>query len=206
MHLPIVALNNPSFIHESRRLTLAACVIEGMGLAKKMDDDLGGLIYTGPSHVYPQFQRSQFEKYQSEFNLKHLSIGLKKLAVQEKHLYPIKPPVFETKSVPTLDDLPPELKDDPKIQRAILNINKVCQCGSTKFVPSKITVNQSGRRPHVRDKVHVGGRRKMRCRKCSGCTAEPCRQCAPCTKPTLKKPCVLRTCKYPIPPQCPCFI
>ena len=80
-----------------------------------------------------------------------------------------------------------ELKKDLEIQKAIANRDKVCQCGTMK------------------DGNLVGGKRKVRCKKCTGCLAPKCKKCIFCVRPSMKKPCEQRKCLFPIVPKCPCF-
>ena len=62
-----------------------------------------------------------------------------------------------------------------------------------------------GEKGHKRAKVQVGGKRKIRCKKCTGCLAKKCMNCNHCKFPHLKKPCHDKVCLFPIAPKCPCF-
>jgi hypothetical protein len=66
--------------------------------------------------------------------------------------------------------VPEELKDDQEIQRAIANLDIVCRCGSMKEFKGE----SMGEKNYPKTKVLVGGKRKMRCKKCTGCLAPKC--------------------------------
>ena len=99
--------------------------------------------------------------------------------------------------------VPEELKEDLEIQKAIANRDKVCQCGTMKNM-SKAKILH--RKNHQKTRVLTGGKRKMRCKKCTGCLATKCNKCIFCIKASMKKPCENRKCLFPIVPKCPCFI
>ena len=171
-------------------------------MVEKKPDELGGLIYRGPD-IYEDFSLSLWKTYDTEYNLKKVSLPLSHVEVKEEHRYPITPPRFKLglkhlKDIPTI---PKELEDDPDIQRAAMNINKVCQCGSMKEWKGE----SKGEKGHKRAKVQVGGKRKIRCKKCTGCLAKKCMNCNHCQFPHLKKPCHDKVCLFPIAPKCPCF-
>jgi len=205
--LPIIA---QSFaINESRRLILAASVLEGMGLVEKFTDELSGLIFKGSAKPYEDFKQTLWDMHGSEHGLKKMQMSLTQVEVKEEHKYPIKPPAFDftkglkRKDIPTV---PKELENDTEIQRAIANLDRVCRCGSMKeYKGEKKVIKRAGHKNHVRKQVYVGGKRKMRCKKCTGCLAPRCKQCNFCTKPHLKKPCERRVCLFPVAPKCPCF-
>merc|ERR1712110_571777 len=70
--LPIIA---QSFaINESRRLILAASVLEGMGLVEKFTDELGGLIFKGTAKPYEDFKQTLWDMHGSEHGLKKLQM------------------------------------------------------------------------------------------------------------------------------------
>ena len=98
------------------------------------------------------------------------------------------------------------LKQDLEIQRAVANLNKVCRCGSMKEMETPNTIKRMGQKAHNRTRVLIGGKRKMRCKKCTGCKAPRCNKCIFCIKASMKKPCENRKCLFPIVPKCPCFI
>jgi len=198
--LPVIAEQYE--VNEARRLTVVASVLEGMDMVEKKADELGGLIYRGPD-IYEEFSLSLWKTYDTEYNLKKVSLPLSHVEVKEEHRYPITPPRFKLglkhlKDIPTI---PKELEDDPDIQRAAMNINKVCQCGSMKEWKGE----SKGEKGHKRAKVQVGGKRKIRCKKCTGCLAKKCMNCNHCKFPHLKKPCHDKVCLFPIAPKCPCF-
>jgi len=206
--LPIIG---ESFaVNESRRLTIAASILEGMGMVEKFTDELGGLAFKGPSKPYEDFKQTIWDTYGNEYNLKKVQMSLSHVEVKEEHRYPIKPPCFDFSVSLKGVDIPPvpeELKNDTEIQRAIANMGKVCRCGSTKELKgNQRIIQREGGKSHIRKQVYVGGKRKMRCKKCTGCLAPKCKKCNFCTKPHLKKPCERRNCLFPVVPKCPCFI
>ena len=91
-----------------------------------------------------------------------------------------------------------------KVQKPkfITNRGKVCRCGSTKVLAVPLQGNGEGQK---RSKVHVGGKRKVRCKECTGCLADNCKICKYCRLTHLKKACVERKCLFPVEPKCPCF-
>ena len=173
---------------------MAAAVLEGLGLVEKKNDELGGLIYKGPD-INQTFLRSLHEKHKTEYDLKYPTLSLPRVEVKDEHRYPIEPPTFASKSDLISASLPEDLAEDEEIQRAIRNLDKVCNCGS------RTSIENSRKSSVVR-----GGFRKKRCKKCPNCVMKPCEKCNFCTQPQLKKPCEKRVCLYPIPPKCPCFM
>ena len=99
-------------------------------------------------------------------------------------------------------------RSDPRLRKGVKGRSlgelsgKVCRCGSTKILAVPPQGNGVGKK---RSKVYVGGKRKVRCNKCTGCLAANCNICKHCRLPHWKKPCVERTCLFPILPECPCF-
>ena len=206
--MPIIADN--FLVNESRRLNIAASVLEGMDMVDKKTDELGGLIYKGPE-VYEEFEQAQWNFYDTKYDLKRVKLALSHVNVKEEHRYPIKPPCFKLNLItkPDIPHVPKELADDAGIQRSIINYGKVCRCGSTKNLntPLKIIRRRSGKVQEVkRGKVWTGGKQRSRCKKCTGCLAKKCNKCNYCRLPHLKKPCVDRKCLFPTIPKCPCFI
>jgi hypothetical protein len=193
--------------NEKRKLTYAASVLTGMGLAEMKNDELGGYVFTGHRRVYEEMQRSQFELHKEEFDLKDFELTLERVAFKEEHCYPIEPPTFPQDMLAGEDvgPLPEHLANDPEILRSIRNRGKFCQCGFTKENTTGMVIERDGHKSHVRQTVVVGGKRKQRCKKCDACLAKPCKKCNTCLNPKLKKPCLLRVCKYPVVPDCPCF-
>ena len=96
--------------------------------------------------------------------------------------------------------VPEELREDLQIQKAIANRGKVCQCGTMK----EISHTKKGQKTN-KNKVKIGGKRKMRCKKCVGCLASKCNKCVFCLNASMKKTCELRQCLFPVVPNCPCF-
>jgi hypothetical protein len=194
---------------ESRRLNIAASVLEGMDMVDKMEDELGGLVYKGQTKAYEEFMKNLLELYGTEHKLKKMKLHLPHVEVKEEHRYPIDPPQFVNKyRVPKdveIPEVPEELKDDTEIQRAIANLDKVCRCGSMKELEDANVIHREGHKSHIRTKVLVGGKRKNRCKKCTGCLAKPCKKCIFCIKKSMKKPCERRKCLFPVVPNCPCF-
>merc|ERR1711978_284467 len=91
--LPIV---NGSFpVNESRRLTIAASILEGMGVAEKLKDELGGFVFKGSAKPYEDFKQTLWDTYSTEFRLKELQMNLTEVEVKEEHRYPIKAPEFD---------------------------------------------------------------------------------------------------------------
>merc|ERR1712156_346114 len=207
--LPIV---NEGFANnESRRLTIAASILEGMGMAEKFTDELGGFVFKGSTKTYEEFKETLWDKYGSEFGLKKVQMNLTHVEVKEEHRYPIKPPAFDFKAIYTkkkeIPVVPEELKDDQDIQRAIANLDIVCRCGSMKELKgNQRIIKREGQKSHIRKQVLVGGKKKSRCKKCTGCLAPNCKKCKFCMFPHLKKPCENRVCLFPVVPKCPCFI
>ena len=173
---------------------MAAAVLEGLGLVEKKNDELGGLIYKGPD-INQTFLRSLHEKHKTEYDLKYPTLSLPRVEVKDEHRYPIEPPTFASKSDLITASLPEDLAEDEEIQRAIRNMEIVCQCGTRQK-------STSG----SRTMVTIGGFKKKRCKKCPNCLMKNCGKCVYCTNASLKKPCEKRVCLYPIPPKCPCFM
>ena len=177
-----------------------------MGIAEKLTDELGGFVFKGSAKLYDGFKQTLWDIYGLDFGLRKVQMNLTQVEVKEKHRYPITPPVFDFKAIYSkrkgIPVVPEELKDDQEIQRAVANLDKVCRCGSMKAFKGE----QGGEKGYVKSKVLVGGKRKLRCKKCTGCLAPNCKKCNFCTKPHLKKPCVNRVCLFPKVPNCPCFI
>jgi len=207
--LPII---NESFsVNESRRLTMSAAILEGLGMVEKITDELGGFVFNGTSKPYEDFKKTLWDMYSTEFSLKELQMNLTEVEVKEEHRYPIKAPEFDFRKALKRKDIvipevPEELKDDKDIQRAIVNYEKVCKCGSMKDWKGPLNKSKGAKRTMERKKVLVGGKRKLRCKKCTGCLAQNCKKCKFCTQPHLKKPCINRVCLFPVVPNCPCFI
>lgn len=188
-------------------MTVAVSVLEGLDLAKKHTDDLGGYVWIGQD-VYKKFRQVTFDNNQEKFDLKELNLTLKSVKVLEEHRYPIVPPAFTFQSEPRegIPAIPEGAENDEEIQRSIINRNKVCQCGSKKALSVPVRIARDGQKKHTRQTVMVGGLRRTRCKKCEGCLAEPCRKCNFCLVPSMKKPCKLRVCRFPVIPKCPCFV
>ena len=188
--LPIIAEN--FVVNESRRLNMVASILEGMDMVEKANDKLGGLIYKGPVKAFDDFKQNLWDSFgaTTEYNLKKVKLCLPHVEVKEEHRYPIETPQFVINYLASLSEVvvPEELKEDLEIQRAIANRDKVCRCGS------------------VIGGVLIGGKRKNRCKKCTGCLAIRCNKCIFCKRPHMKKPCENRKCLFPIVPKCPCFI
>jgi len=208
--LPILAENFA--VNESRRLTMVASILEGMGMVEKAIDELGGLIYKGPVQAYDNFMKNLWDSCgaTTEHNLKKVKLSLTHVEVKEEHRYPIEPPQFVNNYLAAVKEaevvVPEELKEDVEIQRAVANLNKVCRCGSMKEMETPNTIKRMGQKAHNRTRVLIGGKRKMRCKKCTGCKAPRCNKCIFCIKASMKKPCENRKCLFPIVPKCPCFI
>jgi len=204
--LPIIA---QGLQKQRRRFEVAASVLEGLGLTRKQPDDLGGYVYTGPDNIYSDYQDRLFNQHREEFNLKTFSLKLEQAEVKEEHRYTIIPPAFDLKAdlEYELAKLPEDIANDPEIQRAIINKGRVCRCGTSKAMNKEVMrKGKDGVKRQVRTTVMIGGRRKIRCKKCPGCTTPPCRKCRFCTTPSMKKPCELRVCQFPTVPKCPCFL
>ena len=173
---------------------MVASILEGMGMVEKAIDELGGLIYKGPVQAYDNFMKNLWDSCgaTTEHNLKKAKLSLTHVEVKEEHRYPIEPPQFVNNYLAAVKEaevvVPEELKKDLEIQRAIANRDKLCRCGS------------------VIGGVLIGGKRKNRCKKCTGCLAIRCNKCIFCKRPHMKKPCENRKCLFPIVPKCPCFI
>ena len=90
-------------VPDSRRFEMAASVLEGMSLALKKSDELGGLVYTGPN-IYQEFCQHLYDQNQNEHQLKDARLVLSPIEVKEEHRYPVKPPTFKqvTKVIPPL--------------------------------------------------------------------------------------------------------
>lgn len=206
--LPIIAENFA--VNESRRLTMVASILEGMGMVEKAEDELGGLIYKGPVQAFDDFKQNLWDSCgaTTEYNLKKVKLSLPHVEVKEEHRYPIEPPKFVNNYLASVSEVvvPDELKEDLEIQRAVANLNKVCRCGSMKEMEKPNTIKRMGQKAHNRTRVLIGGKRKMRCKKCTGCKAPRCNKCIFCIKASMKKPCENRKCLFPIVPKCPCFI
>lgn len=165
------------------------------------DDGLGGVVYKGP-FIFDDFIAKSFTKYASDFSLKELQLKLEPIEFEEQHLYQLRPPTFQLK--PFDDEDLDQLDEDMK--RAYLNKDKVCKCGSTMAMKDGgVMIERDGHKDHMRKNVYVGGQRKRRCKRCSGCLAPRCKQCIFCLNPRMKKPCQNTICKFPIVPNCPCF-
>ena len=171
---------------------MVASILEGMDMVEKANDKLGGLIYKGPVKAFDDFKQNLWDSFgaTTEYNLKKVKLCLPHVEVKEEHRYPIETPQFVINYLASLSEVvvPDELKEDLEIQRAIANRDKVCRCGS------------------VIGGVLIGGKRKNRCKKCTGCLAIRCNKCIFCKRPHMKKPCENRKCLFPIVPKCPCFI
>ena len=174
---------------ESRRLLNAAYILEGLDFVKQAKDELGGLIFTGPSNIFPQFSIQNFQAYQKVYGLKPFDIPLNRVKLHPKHYHPRPGPTFED----ALNSLAIDIADEKK-RRSILNRNVVCKCGY------KIAVQDS-----FKSKTLTGNFKRSRCRKCEGCTRQNCGQCKHCLNPKMKQACIHRTCLFPNVPKCPCF-
>ena len=198
VHLPLVAKLYQ--VDESRRILKIAAIFEGLGITENPSDDKGGIIYKGPD-VYEEFCRNQHLKYGKSLGLKKCSVKLDTVEIKEEYLYDIDVPQFEVKVVEESTELTEQEKEIAKI-----NLEKRCTCGHTKYIKGGIPVNnREGQKVSSKSKVLVGGSRRTRCKKCTGCLTPPCKRCNFCLLPHLKKPCALRVCLYPKAPNCPCF-
>ena len=64
-----------------------------------------------------------------------------------------------------------------------------------KTAESKIEVFGEYRNENLVEKPEmVGGKRKIRCKECTGCLAKKCNKCNFCRHPHLKRPCINRNC------------
>lgn len=177
---------------ETRRLSLVCAILEGLNLVEKKTDEMEGMVYIG-ADIYIEWRTRHFDLNQEEYDLKELSVDLKPVQVQPEHIVPFKPPTFSPTKMADTDG-----KDERKL-KSIKNRNVVCRCGTTKPWPKK----EGGK--VNRQRVYVGGKRRMRCKECEGCLAPKCNKCDFCLYKQLKKPCQERVCLYPKVPNCPCF-
>ena len=182
-----------------------------MGMIEKFTDELGGFVFKGSGKTYEDFKQTLWDTYGIKFGLKKVQMNLTQVEVKEEHQYPIKPPVFDFKAIYSkrkeVPVVPEELKGDQEIQRSIANLDIVCRCGSMKELKgNQRIIKREGQKSHIRKQVLVGGKKKSRCKKCTGCLAPNCKKCKFCMFPHLKKPCENRVCLFPVVPKCPCFI
>ena len=175
---------------ESRRLLKAAYILEGLDFVKPAKDDLGGLLFTGPSNIFPQFCLQTFQTYEKRHSLKPLHIPLNRVKLHPKHYHPRPGPTFED----ALKSLAIEIADEKK-RRSVLNRNVVCKCGYKTAVKTD----------SIKSVAIKGNFVRSRCKKCEACTRPKCGQCKPCLNPKMKQACIQRTCQFPNVPKCPCF-
>ena len=181
---------------------IVASILEALGLMETFNDELGGLMYKGPE-IYQDFCHNLHLKYAEEFEeLKFVNLKLEPVEVKPEYLYELQAPQFEKKEIPEEST---EITEEEK-HRSLLNKDRKCTCGFSKQLKQKVTISREGHKSHVRQKVMVGGMRRRRCKKCTGCMTPPCGACNFCLNPPLKKPCELRVCQFPVAPKCPCFL
>ena len=189
-------------MNETRRVTLSAAILEGLSLLEHKNDSLGGIVWIGKD-LFRQWDEEQFHLYSKETpELKDVTVVVKSHEVTDDQLEwameAAKRAIASTLEGPNIasGDLSTEQ------QRSVVNQNVVCRCGTTKKMEYEV---QRDGKTQIRSKVYVGGKRKMRCKECSGCKAARCKECKNCLFPHLKKPCVQTICLFPVVPKCPCF-
>ncbi len=189
-------------VNETRRVTLSAAILEGLGLVSRKTDTIGGVVWIGKD-LLPVWLEDQCLKYYDDAaQLKTVKVDLEQVQLTpeqmelatedlEQHLASM----LETPTV-AIEGLSTEQ------QRSVVNQKIVCKCGTTK----KMTydVERDGK-THFRSKVWTGFKKRSRCKACPGCLAKKCGECNYCLKAHLKKPCVLKVCQFPVVPKCPCF-
>ena len=184
-------------VNETRRVTLSASILEGLGLVTRHDDPLGGVTWSGRD-LFEMFDKSQcklhalkraFIALEPLENISQEDISFAMEAADKFNLASTEAPIIST------DGLSSEQ------QRTVHNQNIFCKCGFIK----KMEIEDAKKGKSVKRSVHVGTKRRTRCKECPGCKATKCNECQHCLKPQNKKPCVLRVCHFPKVPKCPCF-
>ena len=189
-------------MNETRRVTLIAAILEGLGLVSRKNDSIGGVVWSGKDLLL-QWHQEQCDKYYDEpEEIRQCSVSLIEPKLTEDQLEQAQEDVKaylesqqETPSI-SIDGLTSEQ------QRSVVNQNRVCKCGVSKK-PSYTTGGEGA--ANVRKSVWSGFKKRTRCKKCPGCMATKCMECQYCLKAHLKKPCVRKVCQFPVVPTCPCF-
>ena len=190
-------------MNETRRVTFSAAILEGLDFATHMTDKLGGTVWKGKHLLldwYDNLCRQYFDRPE---------ILKKPLLVLNKA--EITPEQFELATLDSEQSLA-TLVQTPVVnieglseeqQRSVVNQKIVCKCGTNKKMDVK--VEREDGKDQVRTHVYAGHKKRSRCKTCAGCLAIKCGTCKFCLYKHLKKPCVLKTCQFPVIPKCPCF-
>ena len=185
-------------VNETRRVTLAAAILEGLGLVERKTDSLSGVTWIGED-LLVKWQEEMCAKYLNE------TVEIKKCFVEL-----MEPDLSEEQLEQARDDAKVYLDsqiETPTIsaegltseqQRSVVNQKVVCKCGISK--KASFSVEREGA-SYARTSVWSGFKKRTRCKKCPGCLAEKCKECQFCLKPHLKKPCVRKVCQFPVVPN-----
>jgi hypothetical protein len=187
-------------IDETRRVTQVAAVLEGLDLAVRKTDKLGGIVWNGKD-LLTQWYDDQCEKYFYETEvLKKPKLVLDRIELTADQLeLAVEDAERSVASLTTKPTISIEGLSEEQV-RSVQNQKIVCKCGHSK----KMEVDKDGVK-YSRVSVWTGFKKRTRCKKCPGCLAIKCGECKNCTQKHLKKPCVLKVCQFPVTPKCPCF-
>ena len=184
---------------ESRRISFAASVLEGMGIVNKAGEtEKDGIVYVGPD-VYGDLVKEEFEDNRSEFNLKKVTIKLNTITILDEYQYDFEPPSYEMVRQKFAEFVNTDGMSEDK-RRSIQNRNIVCRCGFKKTIEA---YSHNGK--VKRTKAAIGFKKRSRCKECAGCLAPKCMKCPHCLNPRMKQACVNKVCLFPKVPKCPCF-
>ena len=151
-------------VNETRRVTLSASILEGLGLVTRHDDPLGGVTWSGRD-LFEMFDKSQcklhalkraFIALEPLENISQEDISFAMEAADKFNLASTEAPIIST------DGLSSEQ------QRTVHNQNIFCKCGFIK----KMEIEDAKKGKSVKRSVHVGTKRRTRCKECPGCKAK----------------------------------
>ena len=190
-------------MNETRRVTFSSAVLEGLNLATQMTDKQGGTIWNGKHLLLDWYDNLCSQLFEEPEMLKKPLLVLKKVEITPEQL---ELAIEDSEqSLATLIETPVINIDglSQEQQRSVVNQKIVCKCGTSKKMD--LEIERVDGKTQLRTKVWTGFKKRSRCKKCPGCLAKKCGTCKYCLHAYLKKPCVLKSCQFPVVPKCPCF-
>ena len=202
-------------VHEQQRLVLSLdpiCVIlQCVEIIQKTKSRVISYTYEGPE-IFQEWERREFEKYLSnneegvdfkpykfrslkEINTQGMVMPRSRILANINFASMTMSQLKVTLQKQQYSSMDIDTLDQEQI-RSYKNNERVCKCGTKRAV-----MDGDGRKKYV----HVGFKKRSRCKKCKGCLRPRCGQCTNCLNPRNKQACVEKVCLFPVIPKCPCF-